>query len=192
MSSAELCEGKQRVREHLIEPLERLGLRRPSGMTVSQYKVMVEELCGRLSYMTALNLDALVVQVSTLPGGRDGSRFPIAAKILGWAADIQPPADTASPLMLAVFSGPLGRQSMEEDWAPELLSHLRKHRLWPRGMDLTRIKDRAGEARRRVALVSDRQRRGLSTNEEDLRLVKQRTKAAQKCERIMEQIEAQR
>ena len=41
MDSAEQAAGERRVRELLIEPLERRGLARPSSLTRAQY----EEMC---------------------------------------------------------------------------------------------------------------------------------------------------
>ncbi|WP_417714214.1 hypothetical protein [Pseudophaeobacter arcticus] len=192
MGSADLKEAKKRVRVHLVEPLLRLGLRRPTGMTVKQFDEMTDELCGRLSYMTALNLDALAEQASVRPGGRDGSRFPIAAKILAWAAEIQRPEDSTSPLMIAVFSGEIGQEAMAEDWAPELLSHIRKYRTWPKAPDLAAIKGRADDARHRIAKAQELGGRGFALSAEDQRLKDMRGKAAEKCRRIMQEIEVQR
>lgn len=117
---------------HLIDPLVRLGLVKPSGMTVAQFDVMLDEVRGKLAYMTELNLRALAEQVSNLAGGKNKDRFPIAAKILKWASDIQPPTDDASPLLRAVFAGELGRVAMAEDFGPELLVHVRRNRVWPK------------------------------------------------------------
>lgn len=192
MGSVDLKEAKRRVKLHLVEPLVRLGLQRPSGMTVKQFEEMIDELCGRLSYMSPLNLDALAEQAALRPGGKDGSRFPLATKILAWGAEIQPPEDGASPLMIAVFSGPLGQQSMAEDWGPELLSYVRKHRVWPKGMGLDGIKERAREARHRIELVEDLRRRGREPNQADLAMEAKRAKAAEKCRRIMQQAEVQK
>lgn len=189
MGSVDLKEAKQRVRLHLVVPLMRLGLRRPSGVTVAQFDEMIDELCGRLSYMTPLNLDALAEQAALRPGGKDGSRFPFAAKILAWAAEIQRPEDSASPLMVAVFSGPIGQEAMAEDWAPELLSHLRKHRLWPRKADIIAIKERAESARQQISRSDDRARRGFARSEADQALKDKRGVAAMKCQRIIQQIE---
>ncbi|MFT6460378.1 hypothetical protein [Pseudophaeobacter arcticus] len=192
MGSTDLKEAKKRVKVHLVDPLLRLGLRRPTGMTVKQFDEMVDELCGRLSYMTALNLDALAEQAAVRPSGRDGSRFPIAAKILAWAAEIQRPEDTASPLMIAVFSGPIGQEAVAEDWAPELLSHIRKYRTWPKSPDLAAIKGRADDARHRIAKAQELAGRGFAASPEDQRLKDMRGKAAEKCRRIMQEIEVQR
>ncbi len=191
MGSTGLKEAKKRVRAHLVDPLLRLGLRRPTGMTVKQFDEMTDELCGRLSYMTDLNLKALADQAAVRPGGKDGSRFPIAAKILAWGADIQRPDEGASPLMLAAFSGEIGREAMAEDWAPELLSHLRKYRIWPKGPYLTAIKERAEAARHRIAKAKELEERGHAIPEPDRKLMEMRAAAAQKCRRILEEIEVQ-
>ncbi len=191
MGSADLKEAKKQVKLHLVDPLMRLGLRRPSGMTVAQFDEMIDELCGRLSYMTPLNLDALAEQAALRPGGKDGSRFPFAARILAWGAEIQRPEDSASPLMVAVFSGPIGQEAMADDWAPELLSHLRKHRLWPRKADVTAIKERAENARQQISRSDDRTRRGFARSGADQRLKEMRSAAALRCQRIMQQIEVQ-
>ncbi|WP_375698614.1 hypothetical protein [Pseudophaeobacter sp. TrK17] len=187
--ASDLKEAKQRVRDHLVQPLTRLGLRRTSGVTVAQFDATIDELCGRLSYMTAINLDALAEQASRLAGGKDRSLFPSASKILAWAADIQPPEDSASPLLIAVFSGPLGSQAMAEDWAPELRSYVRKERIWPKGLALDAIKERAREARRRLELIEEDLRRGRAPNPVDLDMQEKRVAAAEKCALIMGQIE---
>ncbi|MEQ3671543.1 hypothetical protein [Pseudophaeobacter sp.] len=187
--ASDLKEAKQRVRDHLVQPLTRLGLRRASGVTVAQFDATIDELCGRLSYMTAINLDALAEQASRLAGGKDRSLFPSASKILAWAADIQPPEDSASPLLIAVFSGPLGSQAMAEDWAPELRSYVRKERIWPKGIPLVAIKERAKEARRRLELIEEVQGQGRVPNPVDLDMQKKRAAAAEKCALIMRQIE---
>jgi hypothetical protein len=189
MGSGDLKEAKKRVKLHLVEPLMRLGLRRASGVTVAQFDATIDELCGRLSYMTAINLNALAEQASRLAGGKDRSLFPSSSKILGWAADIQQPEDSTSPLLIAVFSGPLGCQAMAEDWAPELRSYVRKERIWPRGGPLDTIKERAREARRRLELIEEARGRGHAPNPVDLDMQKKRVAAAEKCERIMRQIE---
>ncbi|WP_282052776.1 hypothetical protein [Phaeobacter inhibens] len=190
MDAREQHAGEKRVREHLIDPLTRLGLVKPSGMTVAQFKVMQDELCGKLAYMTDLNLQALAEQVRSMPSGKSKDRFPIAAKVLGWAAQIQEPADDASPLFRAAFGGALGKAAMAEDFLPELLAHLRSHRVWPLEYDLRQIRERSVEARRRIALMAEAERRGGVVSDEDQRLRSARAQAAEKCRRIIAIVES--
>ncbi|UWR61373.1 hypothetical protein [Phaeobacter inhibens] len=190
MDAREQHAGEKRVREHLIDPLTRLGLVKPSGMTVAQFKVMQDELCGKLAYMTDLNLQALAEQVRSMPSGKSKDRFPIAAKVLGWAAQIQAPADDASPLFRAVFGGALGKAAMAEDFAPELLAHLRSHRVWPREYDVRQIRERSLEAKRRFTRMTEAEQRGGVVSEEDQRLRAARAQAEEKCRRIVAIVES--
>ena len=155
MDAKEQAAGERRVKDHLIEPLKRLGLAKPSSLTVAQFDAMVADLTGKLAYMSELNLQALAEQVANMPGGKERDRFPIAAKILGWAAEIQPPSDDASPLFRAVFAHALGQRALAEGWAPELLAELRRARVWPRDYDLRQVQDRAADARRRVQRLEE-------------------------------------
>ncbi|ANP35948.1 hypothetical protein JL2886_01026 [Phaeobacter gallaeciensis] len=185
MDMKEQAAGEKRVQVHLIDRLVRLGLVKPSGMTVAQFDVMLEEVRGKLAYMTELNLQALAEHVGNLAGGKNRDRFPIAAKILKWAADIQPPTDDASPLLRAVFAGELGRAAMAEDFGPELLVHVRRSRAWPKGHDMRFIRERAADARRRIAMIEENEGRGRSPSDEDERLRAGRARAAEKCRQIV-------
>lgn len=185
MDTKEQAVGEKRVQVYLIDTLVRLGLVKPTGMTVAQFEMMQEELRGKLAYMTELNLQALAEQVGNLAGGKNRDRFPIAAKILKWAADIQAPADDASPLLRAVFGGELGRVAMAEDFGPELLVHVRRNRVWPKDHDMRLIRERAADARRRIAMIEEIEGRGRSPSDEDERLRAGRSRAAEKCRQIV-------
>ena len=176
--------GERRVRDHLIDPLKRMGLAKPSSLTVAQFEAMIAELCGKLAYMSALNLQALAEQVGNMPGGKERDRFPIAAKILGWASEIQPPADDASPLFRAVFAHALGQRALSEGWAPELLAELRRARVWPRDYDLRQVQERAADARRRIARLEEQLHRGESLSPQDQSFRQRRAAAEVKCRRI--------
>ena len=176
--------GERRVRDHLIDPLKRMGLAKPSSLTVAQFEAMIAELCGKLAYMSALNLQALAEQVGNMPGGKDRDRFPIAAKILGWAAEIQPPADDASPLFRAIFAHALGQRALAEGWAPELLAELRRARVWPREYDLRQVQERAADTRRRITRLDEQLGRGESLSPQDQTFRQRRAAAEVKCHRI--------
>ncbi|ANB35140.1 hypothetical protein A6024_14150 [Rhodovulum sulfidophilum] len=151
MDAREQAEGEKRVRDLLVEPLLRRGLVKPGAMTKAQFEEMLADLAKRLAYMSAPNLAALEEMAAAQPGGKDRDRFPIANAILKAAAQIQPPADDASPLIRAVFAHAVGRQALAEGWAPELLDDLRHNRRWPRSYALGQIRQAAGEALRRHA-----------------------------------------
>ncbi|RLL61533.1 hypothetical protein [Paenirhodobacter hankyongi] len=190
MDSAEQAAGEKRVRELLIEPLERRGLARPSSLTRAQYEEMCRDLCARLAYMTGLNLEALAEQVAANPAGKDRDRLPIANQILNWAGQIQPPREDGSPLIRAVFAADLGRRALAEGWAPELLRHLRETRLWPGSFAVEQVRERGREADRRMRMVREAQAAGRFVSEVDRQFLERRGAAVVRCEAIAEMVRA--
>ena len=184
MDAREQAEGERRVKAELIEPLQRLGLGKPSTLTRAQFDVMTGELCQMLAYMSAANLQALAEVVAANPGGKDRDRFPIANKILDWARQMQEPPGDGSPLQRAVFASALGRQALDELWAPELLRQLREDRKWPGPWLVSQVKQRADEARRRLVDIEARLARGDQVSQEEAQWRSQRRAALQRCQDI--------
>lgn len=184
MDSAEQAEGEKRVMRVLVEPLKRRGLAKPTTLTVAGFEEMVRDMCARLAYMSEASLAALEEQVAANPGGKDRDRFPISNVILSWAADIQPPGDSASPLIRAVFRHAVGQAALQEGWAPELLFELRKTRRWPGAWVLKTVKEGAGDAIRKLRDLDARLARGdeLTPVERDWR--DRRIAAVRRCEEI--------
>lgn len=184
MDSAEQVSGEKRVMNLLVEPLLRRGLARPSTLTLAGFDDMVRDMCARLAYMTDANLAALEEQAGANPGGKDRDRFPIANLILSWAAEIQPPGDSASPLLRAVFAHQIGREALAEGWAPELLFEVRRSRRWPNGWQLKTIKDGAFEAVRRARDLEARVSRGEGLSAAESDQWARRTAAVARCQQI--------
>ena len=155
MDSAKQAAGEKRVRDVLIGGLYRRGLMRPAGQSGQQFEEMVADICARLAYMSAPALMALEEQCAAHPGGRSQDRFPIGAQILKWAAAIEPPPDSASPLIRAVFAHAIGRAALDEGWAPELLEHLRRHRAWPTPYVLSSLREAGDGPARQMARIED-------------------------------------
>lgn len=156
MDSAEQAIGEKRVKQFLIEPLQRRGLAKPSTLTKIQFDDMVKDLCARLAYMTDQNLSALEDQCAGNAGGKAKDRFPIGNHILDWAAQIQSPEGDGSPLVRAVFSQSLGLDALAQGWAPELLGELKKTRRWPSSFVVKGIRDRADSNMRQMRRIEDR------------------------------------
>lgn len=184
MDSAAQKAGEVRVQEKLIDPLIRLGLAKPSTLTVAQFSDMLCGLCQYLAYMTADNLSELVDKVSANPGGKDRDRFPIANKILPWARDIAEPDHGPSPLMLKVFAHRDGHEALDKGWAPELLAHIRAARKWPGAYALSQIRDGASGAVRRLEDIEMRLSRGDAVPKNDADWRNKRRVALRKCQDI--------
>jgi len=186
MDRSEQIEGEKRVRAVLIEGLERLGLTRPSRLTLAQYRAMTDEICAKLAYMSEANLQALAEIAAARPGGKDRSQMPIGAQLLDWAATLQEPGTGASPLTRAVFAHETGRRAVAEGWAPELLAEVRRQRLFPKGYALARIEAAAGPAQRQARLISERQARGEAIPGPQLAWLSERRAVTAQCRAIAE------
>lgn len=185
MEIAEQKSGEARVRHLLVEPLLRRGLARPASLTKAAFDDMITDMCARLAYMDDLNLMALEEDAATtLAGGKDHDRFPIAQRLLKRAAEIQPPDDSASPLMRAVFSHQVGRDAIDGGWAPELLRYLRYDRRWPNVWKLREIKEAADDARARLRRIEQRDAHGAVLGSDDIRFRNERAAMFEKCRAI--------
>lgn len=186
MNSEDQAQGEKRVMRLLVEPLKLRGLAKPAALTVSGFEDMIGDMCARLAYMSEGSLMALEEQVAANPGGKDRDRFPIANAILGWAAEIQPPGDGASPLIRAVFTHACGQGALAEGWAPELLAELRKTRRWPGAWTLKTIREGASSASRRLQDLDYRLAREGELGRADQEWRDQRIAANQRCRDIAE------
>ena len=185
MDSKEQKAGEKRVRDLLVVPLQRLGLGRPAGLTRSAFEAMCDEISAKLAYMTDDGLAALVEVVASHPGGKARDRFPIAAILLQWAADIEPPADSGSPLIRKVFGHEVGAMAIREGWAPELLFWLKRHRQWPKQFVLSQIRDGASGDVRRMQDIDARLARGADLTPEEVAFRSRRRASLDKCEALV-------
>ncbi|WP_208348728.1 hypothetical protein [Pseudaestuariivita rosea] len=160
MNRQDQAAGEARVRQVLIDPLLQRGLMKPSTMTKPAFEKMLNGLCAKLAYMAEDKLAALEEEAAQLAGGKERDRFPIANRILERSLKIQPPADDASPLIRAVFTHDVGQTALAEGWGPELLAEVRKTRRWPTAWVIKTVKDRAGEAARRLQRIEEHLARG--------------------------------
>lgn len=184
MDSAAQAEGEKRVKTVLIEPLERLGLAKPSTLTKAGYEAMVIELCQKLAYMHPLNLAALAEQVAGNPAGKDRDRIPIANTILAWAAAIEPPRDGASPLIRAVFGHTIGQSALAEGWAPELLRYLKQTRRWPGAYVYSDLKAKADGSVRQFQRLNTADEAGEVLSSEETAWLRERRAILARCQEI--------
>lgn len=184
MEHSEQSAGERQVRELLIRPLERRGLLRPAGQSRAQFGEMVQDICARLAYMSAGGLMALEEQCAANPGGKGGDRFPIGPVVLKWAGEIEPPADSASPLIRAVFRHQIGQDALDQGYAPELLALLRRDRRWPGAYALKVLRDQAAPVMREFALIEEALARGGEITQSQASLRARRRMQIEKCRDI--------
>lgn len=184
MDAHDQHDGERRVRDLLIEPLMRRGLARPASLNAEAFAAMLREVCARLAYMTPLGLGALEEVAAARPSGKDRDRFPICNDLLDWAAQIEPPGDSASPLLRKVFAHAVGREAIEGGWAPELLADLRANRRWPGAFVRNGIRDKAREAIRQAEDLRRAIGRGEDVAEAAKRWLYARDQVVERCREI--------
>ncbi|NVK56671.1 MAG: hypothetical protein HWE26_13755 [Alteromonadaceae bacterium] len=99
MKEQNLTEGKKRVGECLIEPLGRVGMVKPSNMTVDAFDGYCDDLRARLAYMSAEGLAVLAEVVERNGTGKKGDRFPSVMLVCKMAARIETPPPSDSRLV---------------------------------------------------------------------------------------------
>lgn len=184
MDSAEQTAGERQVKALLVDSLVRRGLIRPPGQTRDQFEDMIRDICARLAYMSAGGLLALEEQCASNPGGKDRNRFPISTDILKWAATIEPPEDSASPLIRAVFAHEIGLAAIEQGHAPELLALLRRDRKWPASFALKMVRDNAEQPVRELARIESTLARGGEITQSEAAFRARRAMQMTKCREI--------
>ncbi|MER5173361.1 hypothetical protein [Thioclava kandeliae] len=190
MDSAEQATGEKRVRAVLFEPLLRLGLGRPSTVTKAGFEEMVAEVSGKLAYMSEINLAALKEEIAAHPGGARKDRIWAGPQILDKAGDIDPPEDTGSPLMRAVFASGMGREAFRDGWAPELRRAVKDTRRWPNVFAASQLREKARENLRRLMLIEESMAAGRHVSDDDMAFRHRRRAAMEKCEAIAQLAQA--
>jgi hypothetical protein len=149
MNIEEQRAGEARVRGLVVEPLQVLGLGKPSTMSKELFAKMLDEMCAMLAYMTLDSLEQLKDAVAARPAGPNKDRFPILNKILPMAFEIQEPEDTGSPLVRNVFAHEIGRAALRDGYAPELLKAVKADRKFPSMWRIKNVRETAEENVRR-------------------------------------------
>jgi hypothetical protein len=184
MDTAEQKDGEARVRDVLVKGLQRQGLAKPSTLTKDQFAEMIDEVCQRLAYMSPQNLAALAEEAVTFATGKDKDRFPLATTLLKRAREIQPPKDTGSPLIRAVFANAKGQAAIAEGWAPELRKWLRANRLWPNDYVCKQLSEEADGPRRHLRDIERRLTRGEDLTPAEAAFRDRRLLAVRACEAL--------
>lgn len=181
MDAVEQRNGERRVRDLLIDPLERLGLMKPAGQSKAQFDAMKEEICQRLAYMGDVNLGGLCEELQGCGGGKDRDRFPLATVVLPLAMKHQPPKGDASPLMRAVFAHAEGEKALAAGYAPELMKWLRDNRKFPGAFVIGQIADMGRDAARRALKLQEDADAGRPVSDAEMAWLSRRNAVIERC-----------
>ena len=157
MEGQDLKEGKERVRQNLIAPLERVGMVRKRGTSVEKHDAFLARLQARLSYMTADRLQDLVEVIERYAEGPKKNQWPAEVSIMNWARALQEPPASESRLVRSYLQSGAGDAAAAGDYLVELFGHLKRFGAPPNDYSLKCIKEAAdGNRRRRAQIERDR------------------------------------
>lgn len=139
MEGEELRAGKERVKKHLIEPLNAIGMVRKKGMTIDTHQTVLDSLAARLSYMDAEFLGALAEVVETHAVGSDKDQWPAVTLITGWARALQEPPASESRLVRSFLQSAPGQRAIDGGYIVELRQYLKRNGRPPSEYDMKKI-----------------------------------------------------
>lgn len=156
MEGIELKEGKERVRQCLIDPLSQKGMVRKRSRSVDDHEVMLASLEARLAYMMEDRLMALAEVVERFAEGPKKNIWPAEVSIRNWAVRLQEPPAGQSRLVRSYLQSGAGDAANTGGYLVELFFHLKKFGTPPNVYTASQIKQQAEENRRkRVAIQRD-------------------------------------
>lgn len=175
--------GEARVKELLIDPLDRLGLARPKGTLVAQFDGMKRELCARLWRLDAGGLSDLCDWVLGSQAAKE-NHWPPAAIILVKAKTMLPPPWPPSERMVNMFNHEIGQAALAEGWAPELYWKYVGDTAFPNKFSAQLIQSSASGAMARFARIERDKLSDMAVSEDDVRWFDRRRDLIALCEKI--------
>mmetsp|Transcript_22283 Transcript_22283/g.35482 ORF Transcript_22283/g.35482 Transcript_22283/m.35482 type:complete len:194 (-) Transcript_22283:6443-7024(-) len=166
MDTEKQATGRKKVRQHLIDPLNAMGMTRKRAMKVDRFKKMQTSLADRLAYMTADNLDGLREYTIRLAGGNAGNTWPDEVSIVRAAFNIQRPPPQQSSYAQSLIRSAMGRRAHDEGWLVELYQVAKRMGPPPGRYIITKLKDRAEDNRRKRLRVAEYIESGRVTPDE--------------------------
>lgn len=166
MEGEELRAGKARVLEHLIDPLNAIGMVRKKGMTLETHKSVLDSIAARLAYMETNFLQALAEVVEAHAVGPDKDQWPSVTNITGWARSLQQPPASESRLVRSFLQSAPGRRAVDGGYIVELRKFLKKHGCPPSDFNMTHIRNEADENSRQRMRIKENINVGRATDQE--------------------------
>ena len=153
MEGQELKEGKQRVRDHLISPLQKSGLERKRSQKVESHLAFLDSLEARLAYMAEDRLKALAEVVERYAGGPKKNQWPAEVSIMNWARRLQIPPASQSRLVRTYLQSGAGAAAKSGGYLVELFDHLKQVGAPPTTYNMEKIRSDATHNRSRRARI---------------------------------------
>ena len=163
MEGAELKEGKERVRQYLIDPLVSGGMVRKRGQKVEEHDKMLASLEARLAYMFEDRLKALAEVVERYAEGPKKNIWPAEVSITNWARRLQEPPASESRLVRSYLQSGAGEAAVKGGYLVELFFHLKKWGAPPNEYSMKNILADADTNGRRLRVIEGQREDGRAS-----------------------------
>ncbi len=163
MTGDDLKDGKERVRVHLIEPLDRLlGLKRPKRCRSNmEHLAGLAEIQNKLAYLG--EPDLLALQYGIRATLTRAGEWPSPAVVFGFAHVLCPPPPSDSEKVVSYMRSSAGMAARAGGYHVDLYRWLKEHSGVPSGpVDLRQIKAAAEQNNRAEARLERMDREGAS------------------------------
>ena len=184
MEGAELKEGKERVRQYLIDPLVSGGMVRKRGQKVEEHDKMLASLEARLAYMFEDRLKALAEVVERYAEGPKKNIWPAEVSITNWARRLQEPPASESRLVRSYLQSGAGEAARIGGYVVELFLYLKKYGAPPNDYSMQQIRDQADDNRRNRLRIERDQELGMASPR-DLKWLEGYMATRQRCQDII-------
>lgn len=160
------AQGRDAVRRLLWDRLDDAGMQRGRGVTADKDAKMRARLTDRLAYMDPENLRTLADALIDVGSGAKGDRLASEAVILAMGRGLQAEPVERRRIVTSWMASIEGPIAIAGGYDVALYRWLRAYGRPPTPFDLSQIKDRASDERRRFQIVGERIGRGVAGDDD--------------------------
>lgn len=145
--------GAQRVRLHLLDPIEAAGAKRRGRMTISEHEAMKARICDSFSHMPGAVLDGLRDLIIRHMGGKSGVEWPPEIWVRKQGLRLCPKPPRSNPYVLSLMASKMGQDALARGYHAELLRVAHALGPPPTRYDIGQLVRQAQAAAREAALI---------------------------------------
>lgn len=145
--------GRGRVRERLLNPLIRAGMKKSPRLDTEAYADMLTRLADKLSHLSDEELAGIAVWITRFAKGKERNIWPDEVSIVAQAYFMRPPPPRKNDFVISVLRSEAGRRALSLGYLVELYMALLKFGPPFTKYSLDRLARKAAENQRERARV---------------------------------------
>lgn len=158
--------GKDAVRLHFVQRLAGSGLKLAREVTEAKHAETMRRLVDFLAYLSVPSLEALADQVLQAATGKNRDTWPSELLIRQMAEALEPRPFDMAPIVTSWIASIEGPKAEAGGYLVQLFRHLRSHKRPILPYDLTVIRRQGQEDDRRAAVIRDRIKDGVASEDD--------------------------